>query len=82
MRDGDGVFLAPCGFVELEAHAEQADDAAGGDEARSIQRTWRYVAFRFRAAGFFEGCIDHPADHTAGEDGESRPNAEIRAHGE
>ena len=33
MRHGDGVFLAEGGFVELEAHAEQADDAAGGDQS-------------------------------------------------
>ena len=56
MRNGDGVFLAPCGLVELEANAEQADDAAGGDEARCIQRTWRDVALRVRrSAGLLDG---------------------------
>ena len=38
-------LLVGCGFVELDADAEQADDAAGGDEARGVERAGRDLGF-------------------------------------
>ena len=76
-----GLGLLEDSFVALQGYAEQADDAAGGDQARGVERARRDVAL-VRAAGALGGRVDQPADNAAGEDGQRGSDGEIRAHGE
>ena len=45
----DVALVAGC-FVELERHAEQADDAAGRDQPRGVERPGADLALGFRCA--------------------------------
>ena len=72
------------GFVELDAHAEQAHDAAGGDETGGVEAAWGdFFRGKFVAgdgvgeAMLFHSAIDHPAHDSAYEDGEGGGDAEV-----
>jgi hypothetical protein len=84
VREVEDVAFAEGGFVGFERYADEADDAAGGDQSRG-ERASR-ARFRFRpsavAAGFFDGLIDEPADHAAAKDGQRGADGEIGADGE
>src|SRR5208337_5562581 len=71
VRPADGVGFVEGYFVALEADAEEAYDASGSDQARSVQRAGRDVGVGFfRVAGALGGPIDEGAHYASCEDGE------------
>ncbi len=84
MREVQDVAFADRGFVAFEGYAEEADDAAGGDQSRGVEGAGRDFAFGLRGVApcLLDCLIDEPADDSPDEDGQRSADGEIGADGE